>query len=352
MKGMILAAGFGTRFRPVTFTVPKPLVPICNRPLIAYAADAMLDAGVDHLIINLHHLPIAIEAFLRARYGHRSALSFSIEEQILGTGGGIRRARALLEGEEDFLLANGDTIQRAPFGDLLSARSAHDAIAALTLRHPPAGDRFTRVWYDGGRITGIGDGTGQPLMFSGSHAVSQRIFDYLPDRDFSGVTEDVYIPLLRSGEERLAAVIDDGIWFDIGTPLRYVSASAAILQLTLQGHFQIADGSVADIASQSIIAADATIAGSVTRSSIGQGTSVERGASVVDSSVWDGCRVAEDVVLERCIVGHGVTIPRGIHLTNALIAADDEAIPPEFERLGGIVIAPVDPAVPITHARP
>lgn len=156
MKGMILAAGFGTRFRPATYEIPKPLLPLCNRPLIAWVLEAMLRAGVRQVVVNLHHLPEPLEAFLRLQYGTDCDFVFSREQEILGTGGGIRRVREHLEGEEPFVLANGDTLQQPPFVALAEACRRDRALAALLLRHPPKDDRFTKVFFDGARVTGFG----------------------------------------------------------------------------------------------------------------------------------------------------------------------------------------------------
>jgi NDP-sugar pyrophosphorylase family protein len=168
MKSMILAAGFGTRFRPLTYTLPKPMVPLLNKPLIAWAADSLLSAGVHDVIVNLHHLPAPLEAYLTAGYSGRVRFHFSFEEEILGTGGGVRRVRPQLESEEDFFLVNGDTVQFPNWDALGEARRSRDSLAAITLRHPPAHDRFTAVYFDEGLVTGFGKGTGEPLMFSGS----------------------------------------------------------------------------------------------------------------------------------------------------------------------------------------
>src|SRR5256885_12688877 len=144
---MILAAGYGTRFQPVTNSVPKPAIPVCNRPLIGWVIESFLAAGVRDFIVNLHHLPEEMERCVRERYRDRAAFTFSFEPEILGTGGAVRKVRALLESEEEFFLANGDTIQTVPVDALRRARRERDAIAAMTLRHPPAGDTYTSVWY-------------------------------------------------------------------------------------------------------------------------------------------------------------------------------------------------------------
>src|SRR5688572_19549598 len=215
MKGFILAAGFGTRLRPITYTLPKPLVPLLNRPLIGWAIESFLAEGVRDLIVNLHHLPGPLERYLRDHYGDKADFFFSREEEeILGTGGGIRRIRPQLAEEAEFFLVNGDTVQFPRWAELRHARQERNALAALTLRHAPANDKFTPVYFEAGVMTGFGDGRGEALMFAGSHVISTRFFDYLPDREFSGIVEHVYIPVLANGSESLAGIVDDGLWFD------------------------------------------------------------------------------------------------------------------------------------------
>src|SRR5258708_11799449 len=204
MKAMILAAGYGIRLQPLTYRVPKPMVPVCNRPLIAYAVESFLHAGVRDIVVNLHHLPEVIESDLRSRFGAGCTLEFSYEAKILGTGGGIRNVRPLLEDGGDFFLANGDTIQFPRWEKLAEARRDRDALAALMLRNLPEDDRFTPVYFDEGLVTGFGKGTGQALMFSGSHVIESRIFGYIPDREVFGLVDDVYRPLLDGGRETIA----------------------------------------------------------------------------------------------------------------------------------------------------
>jgi NDP-sugar pyrophosphorylase family protein len=350
MKGMILAAGFGTRFRPITYTLPKPMVPLCNRPLIAYGVESMLAAGVSELIINLHHLPRMIEDYLRREFSGRCRFAFSLEPEILGTGGGIRKVRALLEDSEEFLVANADTVQRPPFLPLLEARRRMDALAALALRHPPAGDRFTSVFYDRGAINGIGQGEGESLMFSGCHAISSRIFRYLPERDFSGVTEDVYIPMLRSRQEVIAGVIDDGVWFDIGTPLRYFTASLEVAALMIAGQYPVNTGSRADQTTASLIEESAVIADAarVQQSVLGSRTTVAATAMLDRAIVWNDCVIPEGAVVRDSVLAHGVELAGGIHLENVIVAPDSAAIPRDHDgvRLGNLVVKPIDPSRP------
>ncbi|HEY2323034.1 MAG TPA: sugar phosphate nucleotidyltransferase [Thermoanaerobaculia bacterium] len=304
MKAMILAAGYGTRLRPITYLLPKPVFPVCNKPLIAYAVENLLHAGIDEIIVNLHHLPDAIESFLVDTY-EDVTFHFSLEHEILGTGGGVRRVRHILEGDDEFLLVNGDTLQSPDLEALVSARRERDAIAALTLRHAPANDKFTAVWLEDGLITGFGKGRGEPLMFAGAHAISARIFDSMPDRDEFSIVDDVYARVLDS--ETVTAIVDDHArWFDIGTPQRYLAATRAIC-------------------GDSVIGARSTVDGTLH-------------ASVV----WDDCRIAAGVELTNCIVAHDVAITRPMHLQNTIVCRDEASIPPSsaYRREEGLVFAP------------
>lgn len=304
MKAMILAAGFGTRLRPLTCTMPKPVIPVCNKPMIQYAVDHLLGFGISEIIVNVHYLPAMIENFLRDHYAGVT-FHFSREDEILGTGGGVARVRKLLEGEEEFLLVNGDTIQFPRFDALLRARREHDALAALALRHAPPDDRFTAVWFEDGSITGFGSGRGEPLMFAGTHAISTRIFDRMPQQEVFSIVEDVYQPVI--GKERIAAVVDDDPrWFDVGTPGRYLAATRALCGDSAVGARSRVDG---------IISA---------------------------SAVWDDCRIGADVRIDGSIIASGVELHGPRTIRNTIVCRDDAAIGehPGWVRENGLVFAP------------
>ncbi len=312
---MILAAGLGTRLRPITNAIPKPMVPVCNRPLIGYAVEAFLAADIHEIVVNLHYLPDPIVEFLSATYDCR--FEFSMEREILGTGGGIRRVRDFLETGEEFFLVNGDTIQFVRYFDLLDARHGYEAIAALSLRRPPPDDKFTPVYLHEGLITGFGSGTGEALMFAGSHLISSRIFRHFPDREVFGIVDAVYQPLLAT--ETIAGVVEDAPWFDVGTPRRLAGANAGIRELMLAGKVTPPAGSRID--GTSIIDESASVKGFVSRSSIGANSIIE--GRVEDSAVWENCRIASGVTLERCIVAHGVELAEPADFRDVLLTPSD-----------------------------
>lgn len=336
MKAMVLAAGLGTRFRPVTDSLPKPLVPLCNRPLVAWAIDSLVSAGVGEVVVNLHHHPELLRRWLDAEYSGRCDIRYSLEPEILGTGGGLRKARDYFEREEFFFLVNGDSVQFPPWAELAASVRTTGAVASMLLRHPPRDDRFTSVWFDGIRVTAIGPaGSGEPLMFAGVHALTPEVFEYLPQREFSGMTEDFYVPMLETGERAIAGVVHDGLWFDVGSPWRYLQASRELTAALVRGEVAMPSGSNV-IADGSVVDERSRADGRLSRSVAGRDSVVERDATVVDSALWEGARVGTGARIESSIIGGEVAIARGAHVANALVWNGER----------GIVAVPIDPNQP------
>jgi NDP-sugar pyrophosphorylase family protein len=346
MKGMVLAAGYGTRFRPATYQTAKPMVPLCNRPLIAYAVDSLLAAGVRDVVVNLHHLPEQIESFLSASYGSRCHLHFSFEPQILGTGGGVRKVQSLLAEEESFYLVNGDTIQRPPLDDLRRILLETRSVAALLLRRPPADDQFTPVMFERGFVTGFDKGSGEALMFAGAHALSRRIFSAMPQGDVFGLTEDVYGPLIERGTDTITGVAYQDFWFDIGTPRRYLMASMEMLGLLAGGTIAVPRGSELEPGRALLVGEQSRVHGEPERSVIGARCRVQTQSRIQDSVLWDSIDTGAATVIHRSVLAHGVVLPDGARVENALLC---RAIPGvEYDerslvRRGDLVAAAIDP---------
>jgi NDP-sugar pyrophosphorylase family protein len=139
--------------------------------------------------------------------------------------------------------------------------------------------------------------------------------------------DEVYQPLIDSGRETIAGVVDDGLWFDIGTPQRYVAASRTLLGLTVGGRLAPARGT--SVAGDSLFDDTSVVTGTMTRSIAGARSVIE--GTLTGSVVWDDCRIAKRVVLDSCVVAQGVEIASPAELRNVLICRDDAAIPREGE---------------------
>ena len=217
-SAMVLAAGLGTRLRPVTETVPKPLVEINGRALIDHAIDRLALAGVERVVVNTHYKAAMLAAHL-ARRGH-PRIELSEEAELLDTGGGVARALPLLG--EAFFVVNGDVFWLdGKESALLRLASAFDpaCMDAVILVQPTA----TAIGYEGdgdyfldaaGRPRRRREGEVAPYLFAGIQLLHRRLFDEVPGPTFS------LVRLFDRAEaaKRLASVVHDGEWYHIGTP--------------------------------------------------------------------------------------------------------------------------------------
>ncbi len=225
---MILAAGLGQRLRPLTNTIPKPLLPIAGTPLIVWNLLLLKRHGFHNVVINLHHLGPMIEQAIGngSKYGLR--IYYSHEPVILGTGGGIKQAEPNFSGEP-VLVLNGDTLFDLDLGALCNVHLQRKAAATLVLRTDAEAARWGLVEIDSDhrvvRITGRGKseaGPTQPRMFAGIHILHPRLLREVPKGKESSII-DVYVSAIQRNEVVVGYDLT-GYWSDIGTPERYAQA--------------------------------------------------------------------------------------------------------------------------------
>lgn len=305
--GMVLCAGLGTRLRPLTDRVPKPAVPLGSAPLVRFTLALLAGAGVRRAVVNVHHLPDAMEtAAVESARALALDLRVSREPVIAGTGGALREARPLLEGADAIVLVNGDVLFDVDLPEALARHRASGALATMVLLPMPAGARFAAVEVDhdgavrriAGRYgPGAGDGALTPWHFSGVHVLSPGLLDRVPQDPFEcDVNRHVYPPLMASGAVRGLAV--SGWWNDLGTPARYLEASAALLSGEVPlGRFPGADpfAGTRELSPGVRVAEDARIDPSarlVAPVFVGPGASVPAGAHVEDAAIWAGTSLA------------------------------------------------------------
>ncbi len=235
MKALVLAAGLGTRLRPLTDTWPKPAVPLLGQPLLRYTLSVLARAGVTQVGLNTHHLADVMAQVAQAEVARAGlALTLSHERVIQGTAGGIRGLRGVVEDTDTFVVWNGDALFTPELGPLLAEHRALGAIATLLLMPMPAGARYASVETDaGGRVRRIaGRGPGGPALrpwhFTGVHLLSPRIFSAMSEAGPEDINRDVYPRLLAQGELIRGAVVQ-AAWKDVGTAAGYLDAQSALL---------------------------------------------------------------------------------------------------------------------------
>jgi NDP-sugar pyrophosphorylase family protein len=224
MRAMILAAGKGTRLRPLTDAVPKPLLEVAGRPMIAFPLGLLRDAGIQEVVINLHHLGGQIRSGLGDGSAYGVRITYSEEDPILDTGGAIAAAREFLS-QGTFAIVNADTVIDLSLRDVMAFHRQQRALATMVLRPDPDAARKDAVGMDAAhRIRCI---LGHPpgiepmapagrLMYAGIIVFEPRVFDYLP-RGVYSITRDVLPRLLDAGEP-LCGYVHHGYWRVLDTP--------------------------------------------------------------------------------------------------------------------------------------
>lgn len=204
-RAMVLAAGRGTRLAPITHTTPKPLVSVGGRPLLDHVLEFLRAGGIEEVVVNLHHLGHRIRDHVGdgRRLGLR--VHYSVEDPILDTGGGIKRAEPLLAGEP-FVVANGDSLLEISLRDLVAFHEARGGVATLALRPDPAAVQYGVVELDDDdrvrRIVGLPPGAPpgtRALMFPGLHVLDPAVFAYMDAGAAFSITRVTYPRLLAAG---------------------------------------------------------------------------------------------------------------------------------------------------------
>lgn len=227
MNAMVLAAGLGLRMRPITLSLPKPLVPVAGRTMLDRVLDHLDRAGAGRKVVNLHWLGETI----RSHLDDRRDIVFSEEPELLETGGGVAKALPLL-GADPFFVCNADIIWTDGAEPALSRLArAFDAarMDALLLLQPVE----TAFGYDGrgdfhlradGTLVRRQPGETTPLLFAGVQILHPRLFDFHPGGKFS--LNLLYDKAMAS--DRLFGIVHDGGWYHIGTPPALAEAEALL----------------------------------------------------------------------------------------------------------------------------
>lgn len=242
MKGFLLAAGLGTRLRPITDKFAKPAVCFLNIPMLYWSYEFVRPLLGEKLIINLHHLPDTIRPLTRKFSGIEVVFSHEAAAP-LGSGGALTFARGHFSANEDLLVANADEVILPRSAGALKRLEEHHkksgAIATLlTMRHADAGGKFGGVWHQvdpiGAKVLGFGRDAGKyptasgALHYVGVLIVSTRVLKYLPPTGESNLLYDGLIAAIQAGE-RVSAHVEDLMWFETGNPTDFLHATREAL---------------------------------------------------------------------------------------------------------------------------
>lgn len=346
VKALVLAAGLGTRLRPLTDVVPKPLLPVAGLPILGHTLQQLAAIGCEGAALNLHHRGDQI----RHRFGDSFAgmpLIYSEEPQLLGTLGALHPLKDFLGSADIIVLINGDSLCRWPLRKML--RRFHSggggkaggvqATLLLTTQAPPA-EFGGGVGIDrDGRILSFRPGDPERgevvrrYVFAGAHVLSPHLLDRVgPGK--SDIVRDLYIALLGEPGGRLNTVVTTRPWHDLGTPQRFLDGvvdwARAGWPERIWRHAWISPEAVVEPGAK------------VKRSAVESGAKVGEGAQVERSVLLPGSKVGKGSVVRESILGFGASVPPGTWVERRIIMPQREGFAPGMDDsvVGGAVFTP------------
>ena len=319
MQALILVGGEGTRLRPLTSTVPKPVMPLVDRPFISYMIEWLRGHGVDDMVMSCGFLAAGVRNVLGDGSGLGVKLRYVEEPRPLGTGGALKFAESLLD--ERFFMLNGDVLTDFDLSGQLAQHEETRARCTLALIgvEDPSAYGLVRL-NDDQSVNGFlekpsPDQIDTDLISAGAYVLERDVLELIPPDTNASIERDVFPELVGDG---LYGFAGDGYWLDIGTPDRYLQATFDILErnvATAVGN-ELGDNYLS-------VAGDGSFTGRVVPPArVGTGCRIAGDARVGSLAVLgDNVRVGESTTIERAVVFDGAEIGPNCHLRYCILGA-------------------------------
>ena len=322
MKAMILAAGVGSRLEPLTCNIPKPMVPVVNRPAMEHIINLLVKNNITKVAANLWYLPEKIQSYFGdgSRYG--IDIHYSVEKELMGTAGGVKKLEAFLD--ETFIIVSGDAVTDIDFQAFIDRHRKSGALATIALKEVADPRQFGVVITDEeGRIKAFQEKPAlnealSRLANTGIYIFEPEIFKYIPAETVFDFGKQLF-PELVSREEAFYGYAMKGYWCDIGSLTQYRLAHYDVLKglvtIDIPGNWH---ANAVYVGEQTIIAPSARIGSKVVignnchigdsveifgETVIGDNCVIESGASIFGSIVWRNTRIGRGARLVECVVG-------------------------------------------------
>ncbi|MHB8492749.1 MAG: sugar phosphate nucleotidyltransferase [Solirubrobacteraceae bacterium] len=355
MQAVILAGGEGTRLRPLTSTVPKPVVPLVDRPLIAYMLEWLQRHGVDDVIMSCGFLATSVRNVLGDGSGLGVRLRFVEEPEPLGTAGALKFAESMLD--ERFLMLNGDVLTDIDLTAQIAQHDSTGAVGTLALVGVPDptnyglvrldDDRGVREFVEKPSSDDVASGDGQDgdanLISAGAYVLERSVLDLVPAERNVSIEREVWPLLVGHGLYGFPAA---NYWLDIGTPERYLKATFDIIEGNVAtavrerlGDNYMVISEEATIEGRAIppavlergvsVAADAHVGPLVVLGhnvSVGAGSTVERAVVLTGSEIGERCHLSDCIVAAGCRIGAGTRIQGGSVLGEGVTIGADNVL--------------------------
>ena len=334
MKAVILAGGEGTRLRPLTCNTPKPMVPILNRPFLEHMLSHLKGHGVDHTLLTLCYLPDVIRSHFGDGWDFGLRLSYTLEEEPLGTAGAVKNVESELDGT--FFVLNGDIFTDLDLEDMARFHRENGALVTISLTQVEDPSAFGVVETDPqGRVLrflekptpGV---TASNWINAGIYLVEPEALAHAPSGEPYMFERGLFPKLLDMGAP-VYGYRSRSYWVDLGTPANYTKVHRDLLPaVSMNASYDTSSiHSSADISGPAllgrgcVIGPGATIRGPVV---LGDGCKVGENARISDAILWRDVSVGSGTDLRGCILGNGVSIGEAVSVGEGCILGDNVTV--------------------------
>ncbi|KAI5287164.1 mannose-1-phosphate guanyltransferase [Ascosphaera aggregata] len=348
MKALILVGGFGTRLRPLTLTLPKPLVEFANRPMILHQVEALAAAGVTDIVLAVNYRPDVMVSTLKKyeeQYGVN--IEFSVETEPLGTAGPLKLAEKIL-GKDDspFFVLNSDVICEYPFTELADFHKAHGNEGTIVVTKVEEPSKYGVVVHKPNHPSRIDRFVEKPVQFVGNrinaglYILNPSVLNRIELRPTS-IEQETFPAMVKDGE--LHSFDLEGFWMDVGQPKDFLSGTCLYLSsLAKRRSKELCDGSEPFFYGGNVmvhptakIGANCRIGPNVT---IGPNVVIGDGVRLQRCVLLENSRIKEHAYIKSAIVGWNSVVGRWARLENVTVLGDDVTIGDEVYVNGGTVL--------------
>ncbi|BAY17553.1 nucleotidyl transferase [Anabaenopsis circularis NIES-21] len=360
MRAVLMAGGSGTRLRPLTCDLPKPMVPILNRPIAEHIINLLKRHQITEVIATLHYLPDVLRDYFQDGSDFGVQMTYAVEEdQPLGTAGCVKNIAELLD--ETFLVISGDSITDFDLTAAIEFHKQKQSKATLILTRVPNPIEFGVVITDEeGKIKRFLEKPSTSEIFSdtvntGIYILEPEALDYLPDNTESDFSKDLF-PLLLAKNEPMYGYIAQGYWCDVGHLDAYREAQYDALDRKVKLDFayeEISPGiwigqntfvdTTAHIETPTIIGDNCRIGARVQIEAgtvIGDNVTVGADANLKRPIVWNGAFVGEEAHLSACVISRGSRVDRRAHVLEAAVVGSLSTVGEEAQISTGVRVWP------------
>ncbi|MGI5879094.1 MAG: sugar phosphate nucleotidyltransferase [Syntrophomonadaceae bacterium] len=325
MKAMIMAAGVGSRLMPLTMDIPKPMIPMANRPLMEIIVELLSNHEFNNIISNLHYQADYISSYFGEGKLPGVSMLYSQEEELMGTAGGVKNCEWFLD--ETFVIMSGDALTDVDLGRLLQEHRRKGALATIAVKEVADVQHFGVVVSDEqGRILRFQEKPRPEealsnLANTGIYIFEPEIFKYIPSRQFYDFGKQVFPHLVKNGAPFYAVPISD-YWCDVGNLDTYRQSHADILEqkvrVGLRGEKKELDTAMVLQEANTQIDPQAQLRGKVV---LGANTCIEAGAILNNCVIWDNTYIGRGAHITDAVIGSGCHIGQNVSIMTGTVVA-------------------------------